>query len=59
VSPELPCDLCGEATLEDFLEDVSDRCGRERLACKECVKKLDDEEREEQRANEFDERQAS
>lgn len=49
MNSELPCQLCGVLTLEDFLEEVGGR-----LVCPGCVEKLDEEEREEERADEFD-----
>jgi hypothetical protein len=31
-----PCDFCGERMLPEALADVSEFCGRERVACEEC-----------------------
>lgn len=52
-----PCDLCGVLTLPDFLEDVSAQCGRERKVCEGCCEKIDEEERDERRADDFNARQ--
>jgi len=41
------CDCCGERHLPEALEDVSDKCGRERWACAVCVEEIEAEWREE------------
>ena len=57
VNKELPCQRCGELTLEDFLDPAPECCARERLICPACVQLFEDEDREEHAAEHFNARQ--
>lgn len=41
---EIPCELCGEFTLPDFLEKSPPYCARERRICGVCFDALEAEE---------------
>lgn len=53
----VPCDRCGELTLEDFLEPAPECCARERRVCSICADLLIGEDHDEHEANTFDARQ--